>query len=137
MPPIVDTAAPHALRDAILDGYAEFEPSAMAEASRALATDGRASAPAALTESASVTRVCNLFRTVRTHTAIETRAHMMSARRLDRGPRCVIAATCVVLDDARRRAISLTPFAFRHATFLFAHSFRRCTTAVVRQVLPR
>ena len=30
--PIVDTAAQHALRDAILDGSAEFEPSATAEA---------------------------------------------------------------------------------------------------------
>ena len=30
--PIVDTAAQHALRDAILDGYAEFEQSATAEA---------------------------------------------------------------------------------------------------------
>ena len=30
--PIVDTAAPHALRDATLDGYVEFEPSATAEA---------------------------------------------------------------------------------------------------------
>ena len=30
--PIVDTAAQHALRDAILDGYAKFEQSATAEA---------------------------------------------------------------------------------------------------------
>ena len=35
LPPIVDTAAQHALRNVILDGYAEFEQSATAGASRA------------------------------------------------------------------------------------------------------